>query len=33
MNLRSVIVDDSGHFVADEAPELFCAQVEGFLSA
>ncbi len=33
MNLRSVIVDDSGHFVADEAPELFCAQVDGFLSA
>jgi pimeloyl-ACP methyl ester carboxylesterase len=33
MNLRSVIVDDSGHFVADEAPEQFCAQIEGFLSA
>lgn len=32
-NLRSAIVDDSGHFVADEAPEQFCAQIEGFLSA
>ncbi|MBM3550748.1 MAG: alpha/beta hydrolase [Alphaproteobacteria bacterium] len=32
-NLRSVIVEDSGHFVADEAPEQFCAQLEGFLSA
>lgn len=32
-NLTSVIVEDSGHFVADEAPEQFCAQLEGFLSA
>lgn len=32
-NFRSVIVEHSGHFVADEAPEQFCAQLEGFLSA
>ncbi|MEF3364939.1 alpha/beta hydrolase [Methylocystis sp. 9N] len=32
-NLRSVIVEDSGHFVADEAPEYFCEQTGGFLSA
>lgn len=32
-NLRSVIVEDSGHFVADEAPEYFCEQIGGFLSA
>ncbi|CCJ07241.1 alpha/beta fold hydrolase [Methylocystis sp. SC2] len=31
-NFSSVIVEDSGHFVADEAPAQFCAQLEEFLS-
>lgn len=32
-NLTAVIAEDSGHFVADEAPDFFCRQVERFLSA
>lgn len=32
-DLTSVIADDSGHFVADEAPDFFCDQLERFLSA
>ncbi|WP_159728126.1 alpha/beta fold hydrolase [Methylosinus sp. Ce-a6] len=31
--LSSVIVEESGHFVADEAPEVFWREVEGFLGA
>ncbi|WBK01552.1 alpha/beta fold hydrolase [Methylocystis parvus] len=30
--LTSLIVDDSGHFVADEAPDFFCEQVGKFLA-
>lgn len=32
-DLTAVIAEDSGHFVAEEAPDFFCAQVERFLSA
>ena len=31
--LSSIIVEESGHFVADEAPEVFCREVERFLAA
>lgn len=31
-NLTSAIAEDSGHFVAEEAPEFFCEKLEGFLS-
>lgn len=30
--LTAVIAEESGHFVADEAPDFFCEQVERFLS-
>ena len=30
--LSSVIVEESGHFVADEAPEVFYRELEGFLA-
>ena len=32
-NLTDVIAEDSGHFVAEEAPDFFCDQVERFLAA
>jgi pimeloyl-ACP methyl ester carboxylesterase len=32
-NLTAVIAEDSGHFVAEEAPDFFCAQIERFLAA
>jgi pimeloyl-ACP methyl ester carboxylesterase len=32
-NLTAVIAEDSGHFVAEEAPDFFCDQVEQFLAA
>lgn len=32
-SLQSIIIDDSGHFVAEEAPELFNASVINFLEA
>jgi pimeloyl-ACP methyl ester carboxylesterase len=32
-NLTAVIAEDSGHFVAEEAPDFFCDQVERFLAA
>ncbi|MBG0812050.1 alpha/beta hydrolase [Methylosinus sp. H3A] len=31
--LSSIIVEESGHFVADEAPEIFWREVERFLAA
>lgn len=31
--LTAVIAEDSGHFVAEEAPDFFCAQIERFLAA
>lgn len=31
-NLTAAIVEDSGHFVAEEAPDFFCDQVERFLA-
>lgn len=30
--LTSVIAEDSGHFVAEEAPDFFCDKVEDFLT-
>jgi pimeloyl-ACP methyl ester carboxylesterase len=33
IDLASVIAEDSGHFVAEEAPELFCDRLESFLAA
>jgi pimeloyl-ACP methyl ester carboxylesterase len=32
-DLRSVIADGSGHFVAEEVPDLFCTEVEKFLAS
>lgn len=32
-DLTAVIAEDSGHFVAEEAPDFFCDQVERFLAA
>jgi len=32
-NLTAVIAEDSGHFVAEEAPDFFCDQVERFLAS
>lgn len=32
-NLTSLIAEDSGHFVAEEAPEYFCERVSQFLSS
>lgn len=32
-NLTAVIAEDSGHFVAEEAPDFFCEQVERFLAS
>ncbi len=32
-DLTAAIAEDSGHFVAEEAPDFFCDQVERFLSA
>ncbi|ARN83306.1 alpha/beta fold hydrolase [Methylocystis bryophila] len=32
-NLTSLIAEDSGHFVAEEAPEYFCEKVSQFLSS
>jgi pimeloyl-ACP methyl ester carboxylesterase len=32
-NLTAVIAEDSGYFVAEEAPDFFCDQVEQFLAA
>jgi pimeloyl-ACP methyl ester carboxylesterase len=31
-NFTAVIAEDSGHFVAEEAPDFFCASVERFLA-
>lgn len=32
-NLSSVIAEDSGHFVVEEAPDFFCDEVQRFLSS
>jgi pimeloyl-ACP methyl ester carboxylesterase len=32
-DLTAVIAEDSGHFVAEEAPDFFCDQVERFLAS
>lgn len=32
-NLVSVVVDQSGHFVAEEVPDLFCTHLEDFLAS
>jgi pimeloyl-ACP methyl ester carboxylesterase len=32
-NLQGVIAENTGHFVAEEDPDFFCAQLERFLSA
>jgi pimeloyl-ACP methyl ester carboxylesterase len=32
-DLQGVIAENTGHFVAEEDPDFFCTQVEGFLSA
>jgi pimeloyl-ACP methyl ester carboxylesterase len=32
-NLTSVIVPGSGHFVAEEAPDVLCASLETFLAS
>lgn len=30
-DLTEVVVDDCGHFVAEEQPDIFCEKVENFL--
>jgi pimeloyl-ACP methyl ester carboxylesterase len=32
-DLTSVVAENSGHFVAEEVPELFCERLESFLSS